>query len=77
MGASSGGKQGRYDPVMSAMAMPLSDEDIADLAAYYASMPISGNTTPEDVVAQGKVLLYRWGCITWADRLYCVSWSAR
>ncbi|EGQ9395666.1 c-type cytochrome [Vibrio cholerae] len=56
LGASSGGKQGRYDPVMSAMAMPLSDEDIADLAAYYASMPISGNTTPEDVVAQGKVL---------------------
>lgn len=56
LGASSGGKQGRYDPVMSAMAMPLSDEDIADLAAYYASMSISGNTTPEDVVAQGKVL---------------------
>ncbi len=56
LGASSGGKQGRYDPVMSAMAMPLSDEDIADLAAYYDSMPISGNTTPEDVVAQGKVL---------------------
>ncbi|MEF2485403.1 c-type cytochrome [Vibrio mimicus] len=56
LGASSGGKQGRYDPVMSAMAMPLSDEDIADLAAYYSSLPISGNTTPEDVVAQGKVL---------------------
>ncbi len=36
--------------------MPLSDEDIADVAAYYASMPISGNTTPEDVVALGKVL---------------------
>jgi len=28
----------RKDPVMSAMAMPLSDEDIANLAAYYASL---------------------------------------
>lgn len=26
----------RQDPVMSAMAKPLSDEDIANLAAYYA-----------------------------------------
>ncbi|MEJ2310626.1 MAG: cytochrome c [Gammaproteobacteria bacterium] len=28
----------RKDPVMSSMAMPLSDEDIADLAAYYSSL---------------------------------------
>lgn len=27
----------RKDPVMSAMAKPLSDEDIANLAAYYAA----------------------------------------
>lgn len=27
----------RKDPVMSAMAMPLSDEDIANVAAFYAS----------------------------------------
>ncbi len=52
----SGGKQGRYDPVMSGMAMPLSDEDIADLSAYYASLPVSENSTPEDVVAKGKTL---------------------
>ncbi len=56
LGASSAGKQGRYDPVMSAMAMPLSDEDISDLAAYYSSLPISANSTPEDVVNTGKVL---------------------
>ncbi|MBO0215680.1 cytochrome c4 [Vibrio sp. Vb2880] len=56
LGMSSGGKQGRYDPVMSAMAMPLSEEDIADVAAYFASLPISPNSTPEDVVAKGKVL---------------------
>ncbi|MBW3697671.1 cytochrome c4 [Vibrio sp. T187] len=56
LGMTSGGKQGRYDPVMSGMAMPLTDEDIADLSAYYASLPISGNTTPENVVEAGKVL---------------------
>ncbi len=56
LGMTSGGKQGRYDPVMSGMAMPLSDEDIADLSAYYASLPISESSTPEDVVEKGKVL---------------------
>lgn len=56
LGGQSGGSKGRYDPVMSPMAMPLSDADIADLAAYYASLPISDANTPEDVVAQGKVL---------------------
>jgi len=56
LGATSAGKQGRYDPVMSAMAMPLSDEDASDLAAYFSSLPISPNSTPEDVVATGKAL---------------------
>ncbi|WP_394242824.1 c-type cytochrome [Vibrio astriarenae] len=56
LGMTSAGKQGRYDPVMSGMAMPLSDEDMADLAAYYASVPIAHATTPEDVVDQGKAL---------------------
>ncbi|CAM2877898.1 c-type cytochrome [Vibrio rarus] len=56
LGATSGGKQGRYDPAMSAMAMVLSDQDIADLAAYYASIPMSENTTPENVVEQGQEL---------------------
>ena len=48
------------EPVMGAMAMPLSEEDMADLAAYYASLPISNNSTPENVVAEGKALIYRW-----------------
>ena len=56
LGMTSGGAQGRLDPVMSAMAMPLSDEDMADLAAYYASLPTSENSTPEDVVTKGKAL---------------------
>lgn len=56
LGMTSGGKQGRYEPVMGAMAMPLSEEDMADLAAYYASLPISSSSTPENVVDEGKVL---------------------
>lgn len=56
LGMTSGGKQGRYDPVMSGMAMPLNEQDMADLAAYYASLPLASNTTPEDVVEQGKAL---------------------
>lgn len=56
LGMTSGGKQGRVDPVMGGMAMPLSEQDMKDLAAYYASLPISHNTTPENVVEQGKTL---------------------
>lgn len=56
LGMTSNGKQGRYDPVMSGMAMPLSEQDMQDLAAYYASLPISSNSTPENVVKKGKAL---------------------
>ncbi|MFC5079257.1 Cytochrome c4 precursor [Vibrio thalassae] len=56
LGMTSSGKQGRYDPVMSGMAMPLTEQDMADLAAYYSSMPLAPNSTPENVVDQGKVL---------------------
>lgn len=56
LGASSGGKEGRYDPVMSAMAMPLSDQDMQDLAAYYAGLEMSQGMTPQEVVEEGKKL---------------------
>ncbi|MFB9137328.1 c-type cytochrome [Vibrio olivae] len=56
LGMTTQGEQGRYDPVMSAMAAPLSKQDMADLAAYYASLPISKNSTPESVVTKGKTL---------------------
>ena len=32
----------RKNPVMSPMAAPLSDEDIANLAAYFSSLPAGG-----------------------------------
>lgn len=35
--AQTGGKDGRMDPIMSGMAMPLSDADIADISAFFAS----------------------------------------
>ena len=40
LGMTSGGKEGRMDPVMSGMAMPLSDQDMKDLAAYFSSLNI-------------------------------------
>lgn len=36
----------RNDPMMSAMALSLTDEDIADISAYYATQKISENTLP-------------------------------
>ncbi|MDO9048495.1 MAG: c-type cytochrome [Methylobacter sp.] len=36
----------RNDPMMSAMALPLTDEDITDISAYYAAQKISENTLP-------------------------------
>jgi cytochrome c553 len=36
-GATSGGKEGRNDPIMAGMVMSLSEQDMADLGAYYAS----------------------------------------
>lgn len=33
--AQTGGKDGRMDPIMSGMAMPLSDQDILDITAYF------------------------------------------
>ena len=56
LGMTSGGKEGRMDPVMSGMAMPLSDQDMKDLAAYFSSLNMSEGTTPKDVVEVGQQL---------------------
>jgi cytochrome c553 len=50
----------RKDPVMSPMAANLSDQDIEDLAAFYASQTIKLGSVPEDVVAAGAQV-YRAG----------------
>jgi cytochrome c553 len=56
LGLTSGGKEGRNDPVMGGMSMPLNDQDMKDLAVYFASQEMSPGKTPESVVEQGKKL---------------------
>jgi len=60
LGMTSGGKEGRMNPVMSGMAMPLSDQDMKDLAAYFASLNMSEGATPKDVQETGA-MLYKAG----------------
>ncbi|EAR55304.1 putative cytochrome c4 [Photobacterium sp. SKA34] len=55
-----GGKQGRNNPVMGGMVMALSNQDIADIAVYYASLPISDNTSPKESIEVAQQL-YRFG----------------
>jgi cytochrome c553 len=50
----------RQNVLMSGMAMPLSDEDMADLAAYFSSQKRAGNVADPAVVATGE-RLYRGG----------------
>ncbi|ABE56897.1 cytochrome c, class I [Shewanella denitrificans OS217] len=57
--AMSGGKEGRMDPIMGGMTMALSDQDIADLAAFFASNPIQA-VAITDVPALGESL-YKGG----------------
>jgi len=44
LGMTSGGKEGRADPVMGGMTMALSEQDMADLGAYFASQTISAGS---------------------------------
>jgi cytochrome c553 len=49
------------DPVMSSQAMLLSDEDIADLAVYFESLPAAAQSVADvNSVARGEAL-YRGG----------------
>lgn len=50
----------RANAIMQGMASALSDEDIADLAAYFASQAISNGAVEADLLARGKQL-YRFG----------------
>jgi cytochrome c553 len=50
----------RNDPTMSGMAAPLSEEDMADLAAYFSSQTKQGGAAAPDLVAAGEKL-YRAG----------------
>jgi len=51
----------REDPTMSPMAMPLSDEDILDLAAYYSSQEKTVGTVADAELAARGEKIYRGG----------------
>ncbi|MET0071262.1 MAG: c-type cytochrome [Candidatus Thiodiazotropha sp.] len=50
----------RTDQMMAPMAMPLNDQQIADLAAYYSGQPRQSGEAAADMVAAGEAL-YRGG----------------
>lgn len=56
LGMTSGGQEGRNNPVMGGMAMPLSDQDMKDISAYFASLHMEEGSTPEEVVEVGEKL---------------------
>ena len=60
LAVTSSGALGRSNAIMAGMAAALSATDMADLGAYFSSLPISGNTTPENVIAIAEPL-YRFG----------------
>lgn len=60
LASKTGGEEGRNNAVMNGMAAPLSEQDILDISAYFASQKGSEGTTPEDVIALGEKL-YRGG----------------
>lgn len=59
-GMETGGKQGRNNSIMFGMVAALSDQDMKDLAAYFASQKMKAGSTPENVIARGEKL-YRGG----------------
>lgn len=56
LASKTGGAEGRNNAVMNGMAAPLSEQDIADLSAYFASQEATPGATPEDMVEPGKAL---------------------
>lgn len=60
LGVTSGGAQGRPNPVMAGMVAGLSEQDISDISAYFAQLPPMQGSTPEASIALGQDL-YRFG----------------
>jgi cytochrome c553 len=60
LASQTGGKEGRNNAVMNGMAAALSDQDMLDLAAYFASQEAKPGSTPEEAIEAGQAL-YRGG----------------
>jgi cytochrome c553 len=54
--AAATGGVGRANAIMGGMVMPLSEQDMADLAAYYASISVTPVAVPEEAIEQGAAL---------------------
>lgn len=50
----------RYNPLMAPIVADLNQQDMADLAAYYSSLPLPKQSTPEKFLSPGEQL-YRGG----------------
>jgi len=55
-----GAEGGRYDVVMSGQAIPLSEQDMADIGAFFADQKMAGKVADPDLVAAGE-RLYQGG----------------
>jgi len=51
----------RSDPLMTSMALPLSDQDIRDLAVYFESLPSAANSVQDAATVARAEALYRGG----------------
>ncbi len=58
LGMTSGGAEGRMNAVMGGMSIGLTDQEIADLAAFYASLTPSDGATSESSVEVGHQLYF-------------------
>ena len=56
LGLETSGEQGRYNLLMAGMISPLSEQDMADLAAFYASQTPKAGVTPEASISLGQAL---------------------
>ncbi|WP_167386747.1 c-type cytochrome [Aeromonas cavernicola] len=54
--AAASGQPGRVAPVMGPMALPLSEQDMDDLAAYFSAQKVTPIAVPDDAAEAGKTL---------------------
>lgn len=54
--AAAEGKAGRSNAIMAGMVMPLGEQDMQDLAAYFAGKTITPVAVPDEAVSAGKAL---------------------
>ncbi|MBL4855783.1 MAG: cytochrome c4, partial [Idiomarina sp.] len=59
LASETGGEEGRNNPIMMGQVASLSEEDMADLAAFYAAKDSPKDETPEDIIAKGEDLFRR------------------